>query len=151
LISPAEWTGVTGALEILWKTTLFTQRTGMNPINVILVDDEEEYVTTLSERIQMRGFNSRVAPDGEQALKMIHENTYHVMVLDLRMPGIDGMAVLKAVKKTHPEMQVVMITGHGSDLDKENALGNGAFAYMEKPVELDALIDYIKKACPDMC
>jgi DNA-binding NtrC family response regulator len=123
----------------------------MNPINILLVDDEEEYVATLSERIEMRGFNSRIAADGEQALKMIRENTYHVMVLDLRMPGIDGMTVLKAVKKTHPEIQVVMITGHGSDLDKKNALDNGAFAYMEKPVELETLIGHIKKACPDRC
>ncbi len=123
----------------------------MDPINILLVDDEEEYVATLSERIQMRGFNSRVAPDGEQALRMIRENTYDVMVLDLRMPGIDGMAVLKAVKKMHPEVQVVMITGHGSDLDKQNALDNGAFAYMEKPVELETLIGHIKKACLNVC
>ena len=123
----------------------------MDPINVILVDDEEEYVSTLSERIQMRGFNSCVASDGEQALKMIRENTYNVMVLDLRMPGMDGMTVLKAVKKTHPGIQVVMITGHGSDLDKKAALDNGAFAYMEKPVELETLIDHIKKACLNAC
>jgi two-component system, OmpR family, response regulator CpxR len=127
------------------------QRTGMNPINVILVDDEEEYVTTLSERIQMRGFNSHIAHDGEQALKMIRENFYNVMVLDLRMPGIDGMTVLKAVKKTHPDIQVVMITGHGGDLDRKAALDNGAFAYMEKPVELEVLVGHIKKACSVAC
>jgi DNA-binding response OmpR family regulator len=119
----------------------------MDPMNILLVDDEEEYVSTLSERIQMRGYKTCIASDGEQALKMIRENAYKIMVLDLRMPGIDGMTVLKQVKQTHPHIHVVMITGHGSDIDKKAALENGAYAYMEKPIELETLIGHIKKIC----
>ena len=69
-----------------------------------------------------------------------------VMVLDLRMPGIDGMEVLRRVKKNYPQVQVIILTGHGSEKDKEQAKKLGAFAYMNKPADLETLVDTLKKA-----
>ena len=119
----------------------------MDRIKIILVDDEKEYVTTLSERIQMRGMETTIAFDGEKAIEMVENQIFDVMVLDLKMPGIDGLSVLKAIQKTKPEIKVIIITGHGSDVEKEIAYKNGAFMYMQKPVVLDELIDHIKCAC----
>jgi len=118
----------------------------MNSIKVILVDDEQEFVTTLSERIQIRNIGTHIAFSGEQALEMVKNFSFDAMVLDLNMPGMDGLAVLKSVKKIHPEIQVIILTGHGSEADQKLTLSSGAFAYLQKPVELDTLIHHIKNA-----
>jgi two-component system response regulator CpxR len=116
------------------------------PTKVLLVDDEREFVQTLSERLLMRDMGSAVAYDGESALELIKEDEPEVMILDLRMPGIDGIEVLKRVKATQPGIEVIILTGHGSEEDKEICMNLGAFAYLHKPVDIDALSDTIKKA-----
>jgi len=118
----------------------------MEKIKVMLVDDEEEFVTTLSERIQMRDFSSSVAFTGEQALQIVDDQIPDVMVLDLKMPGIDGMEVLRRVKKAYPNVQVIILTGHGSEKDRKEALSLGAFGYLHKPVQIDELARQIIKA-----
>ena len=118
----------------------------MKKIKILLVDDEQEFVGALSERIQMRNFNSNIAFDGEQALEIVDKDVPDVVVLDLKMPGIDGMEVLRRIKKNYPKVQVIIQTGHGSDKHEEEAKKLGAFGYFQKPVELDTLIDKIKKA-----
>ena len=112
----------------------------------MLVDDEEEFVTTLSERIQMRNFSSSVAFTGEQALQIVDDQVPDVMILDLKMPGIDGMEVLRRVKKAYPKVQVVILTGHGSEKDRKEALSLGAFGYLQKPVQIDELVRHIMNA-----
>ncbi len=118
------------------------------PSKVLLVDDEREFVQTLSERLLMRDMGSAVAYDGESALAMIndHEDEPEVMILDLKMPGIDGIEVLKRVKKTRPEIEVIILTGHGSKEDRETCMRMGAFAYLQKPVDIDVLSETLKKA-----
>jgi two-component system response regulator CpxR len=116
------------------------------PSKVLLVDDEREFAQTLSERLLMRDMGSAVAYDGESALAMISEEEPEVMILDLKMPGIDGIEVLKRVKQTRPEIEVIILTGHGSDQDRQTCLGLGAFAYLQKPVEIELLTDTLKKA-----
>lgn len=118
----------------------------MDKIKVMLVDDEEEFVTTLSERIQMRDFNSSVAFTGEQALQIVDDQIPDVMVLDLKMPGIEGMEVLRRVKKAYPQVQVIILTGHGSEQDRKEALSLGAFGYLQKPVQIDELARQIINA-----
>ncbi|MFO7667596.1 MAG: response regulator [Desulfobacterales bacterium] len=118
----------------------------MDKIKVMLVDDEEEFVTTLSERIQMRDFNSSVAYTGEQALQIVNDQVPDVMILDLKMPGIDGMEVLRRVKKAYPKVQVIILTGHGSEKDRKEALSLGAFGYLQKPVQIDELVKHIISA-----
>ena len=118
----------------------------MKEIKVLLVDDEEEFVQTLAERIEMREIGSDVALNGEEALKKVDANAPDVMVLDLKMPGIDGMEVLRQTRKAYPNVQIIMLTGHGSKKDEKEARRLGAFEYLQKPVPIDVLVKKIKLA-----
>jgi DNA-binding NtrC family response regulator len=114
-------------------------------IKILLVDDEKDFVESLSERLELRDMDAKIAYDGEQALNAVKEGKPDVMVLDLRMPGIDGIEVLKRVKKTHPDIRVVVLTGHGTDKDEQEAKKLGAYAYLKKPVDIDQLIGTVHK------
>lgn len=114
--------------------------------SVLLVDDEKEFVSTLAERMQIRGFQPQVAFSGEQALEMVERSVPDVMVLDLKMPGIDGLQVLRCVKKRHPRTQVIMLTGHGSERDEATARRLGAFEHLQKPVDLNDLVRVMEQA-----
>ncbi len=116
------------------------------PSKVLLVDDEREFVQTLSERLMMRDMGSAVAYDGESALHIIEEDEPEVLLLDLKMPGIDGLEILRRVKQTRPEMEVIILTGHGSEADREACMKLGAFAYLQKPLDIDELSDTIRRA-----
>jgi CheY-like chemotaxis protein len=116
------------------------------PSKVLLVDDEEEFVHTLSERLQTRQMAPAIAYNGEQALEMAAAEEPEVMVLDLKMPGIDGIEVLRRVKKRHPATEVIILTGHGSDAEEKLANELGAFAYLRKPVDIDLLTQTMKDA-----
>ena len=116
------------------------------PSKVLLVDDEREFVQTLSERLLLREMGSAVAYDGESALTLIKDDEPEVMILDLKMPGIDGIEVLRRVKSTNPDIEVIMLTGHGSEADREVCMNLGAFAYLQKPVDIDLLSETLKKA-----
>jgi YesN/AraC family two-component response regulator len=89
---------------------------------------------------------SAVAYDGESALALVREDEPEVMIIDLKMPGIDGMEILKQVKATRPEIEVIVLTGHGSEADRKRCMQLGAFAYMQKPVDIDELSATLKKA-----
>jgi CheY-like chemotaxis protein len=116
------------------------------PSKVLLVDDEREFVETLSERLQMRDLTTAVVYNGEEALSYITEEEPEVMILDLRMPGIDGVEVLRRVKKDHPDVEVIILTGHGTEKDEALTRELGAFAYLEKPVEIDKLAKTVQAA-----
>jgi CheY-like chemotaxis protein len=109
------------------------------PSKVLLVDDEREFVQTLSERLLMREIGSAVVYDGQEALSLVAEDEPEVVVLDLKMPGIDGIEVLRRLKRDHPAVEVIILTGHGSAKDRQTCLELGAFAYLEKPVDIDEL------------
>ncbi len=116
------------------------------PSKVLLVDDEREFVQTLSERLIMRDMGPAVAYDGESALNLITEDEPDVMIVDLKMPGIDGIEVLRKVKENRPEIEVIILTGHGHEEDRELCMKLGAFAYLQKPLDINELSDIIKKA-----
>ncbi|MBW2515208.1 MAG: response regulator [Deltaproteobacteria bacterium] len=116
------------------------------PSKVLLVDDEREFVQTLSERLIMRDMGPAVAYDGESALNLIKEDEPEVMIVDLKMPGIDGLEVLKKVKETRPDIEVIILTGHGHEEDRELCMKLGAFAYLQKPLDINELSEIIKKA-----
>ncbi len=118
----------------------------MKEIKILLVDDEEEFVKSLAERIKLRELGTDVAKNGEQALRMVQDEVPDVMVLDLKMPGIDGLEVLRRVKKAYPSVEVIILTGHGSEKDEKAARRLGAFDYLQKPVEIDSLVKNIKRA-----
>lgn len=115
-------------------------------IKVLFVDDEEDFVRTMAERMEMRELGGEVAFSGQQALQMLEDDVPDVMVLDLRMPGIDGMEVLRRVKKTFPQIEVIIMTGHGSDKDEEEARRLGAFDYLRKPVDIEHLMETVRNA-----
>jgi CheY-like chemotaxis protein/cytidylate kinase len=116
------------------------------PPKVLLVDDEQEFVLTLSERLQSRNLESAIAFDGEQALQIIETDAPDVMILDINMPGINGLEVLRRVKQAKPFTEVIILTGHGSEKEETRAAELGAFAYLTKPVNIDVLAETMKKA-----
>lgn len=118
----------------------------MKNLKVLLVDDEEEFVKALAERLEMRDLRSDTVYDGEEALSFVEDQEPDVMVLDLKMPGIDGMEVLRRVKKAYPKIEVIILTGHGTEKHEEEARRLGAFDYLEKPVNLDVLVKKMKQA-----
>jgi CheY-like chemotaxis protein/cytidylate kinase len=128
------------------KSDIYRKHNFEMPSKVLLVDDEREFVKTLSERLIMRDMGPAVAYDGESALNLIQEDEPEVMIVDLKMPGIDGLEVLRKVKETRPEIEVIILTGHGHEEDRELCMKLGAFAYLQKPLDINELSEIIKKA-----
>ncbi|MBF0327767.1 MAG: response regulator [Nitrospirae bacterium] len=122
----------------------------MNDIKILLVDDEEDFIRTLSERLEMRDLKSNTAFDGEQAISIVNDQEPDIIILDLKMPGIDGMEVLRRVRKSYPNIQVIIQTGHGNDLDESEARQLGVFDYLKKPVDVELLVERIKAAAKAM-
>ncbi|MHC4672920.1 MAG: response regulator [Planctomycetota bacterium] len=118
----------------------------MKKLKVLLVDDEEEFVETLADRLKMRDLEADTAHNGEEALSVIKKEEPDVIVLDLKMPGLDGIEVLRRVKKAYPNVEVIILTGHGSEKDEQAARNLGAFDYIKKPADLDTLVPRIKNA-----
>jgi two-component system, OmpR family, response regulator CpxR len=129
-----------------YQADIYRQADFKLPSKVLLVDDEREFVETLSERLMLREIGSAVVYDGTEALRVATEEEPDVIVLDLKMPGIDGVEVLKRLKKDHPEMEVIILTGHGSARDRETCMQLGAFAYLEKPVDIEQLSKVMQEA-----
>jgi DNA-binding NtrC family response regulator len=118
----------------------------MEDFKVLLVDDEEDFLLSLSERLRLRDVAPDTASSGQAALDRIREAEPAVIVLDLKMPGMHGLEVLKRVKRAHPHIEIVILTGHGSDADRAEAERLGAFAYLQKPVSMDVLMGTLRKA-----
>jgi len=112
----------------------------MSKIRVLLVDDEEDYVKAMAERMDMRDLQSQVALSGEEALAVLDDDPPDVIVLDLRMPGMQGMEVLERVRKEHPHIQVIILTGHGGEKEEKEARRLGAFEYVQKPADTGDLV-----------
>ncbi|HMK56736.1 MAG TPA: response regulator [Dissulfurispiraceae bacterium] len=115
-------------------------------IKVLLVDDEEAFVNTLAQRLKMRELKVDTVYDGEQALSAVKSQEPDVMVLDLKMPGLHGMDVLREIRKAYPNMQVIILTGHGTDKDEEEARRLGGFDFLRKPADIETLVGKIKEA-----
>jgi two-component system response regulator CpxR len=128
------------------KTDIYRKHDFKMPSKVLLVDDEREFAQTLSERLMMRDMGSAVAYDGESAFNLINEEDPEVIILDLKMPGIDGLEVLRKVKQTHPEIEIIILTGHGNEEDRKLCMELGAFAYLQKPLDISVLSETIQKA-----
>ncbi len=119
---------------------------GTSVVRLLLVDDEEAYVNVLANRLGKRGFEVTKAHSGGEALQNLRHHEFDVAVLDLKMADMDGIEVLKIFKLMVPQMQVIMLTGHGSAAACKEGLELGAFDYLMKPCELDALVKKIQQA-----
>ena len=113
---------------------------------VLLVDDEEEFVETLAERMRTRGMDVSTSNSGANALQLVDDEDFDVVVLDLKMPGVDGIEALKRIKRRRPDIQVVLLTGHATVEKGVEAIKEGALEFLEKPVDLRSLTDAIGKA-----
>jgi len=115
-------------------------------IKVLVVDDEVTFADTLAQRLKMRDLKVKTVYDGEQALSKVKEEEPDVMILDLKMPGMHGMEVLREIRKAYPDIQVIVLTGHGTEKDEEESKRLGGFDYMNKPADIDHLEHKIRKA-----
>ena len=122
------------------------QDTKAAPIRVLLIDDEIGYVNVLSNRLSKRSFVVGKANSGSEALQRLRQQDYDVAVLDLKMEDMDGIEVLKILKKMAPELAVIMLTGHGSAEAAHEGIKQGAYDYLTKPCELEDLVDKIQEA-----
>ncbi len=118
-------------------------------IRVLMVDDEERFRETTAKLLTNRGFETTIAASGEEALKILSRQPQDVVVLDIRMPGMDGHQALSAIKKDHPDLQVIMLTGHGNANSARAALAQEAYDYLSKPCDIDILTAKINSAYMD--
>lgn len=113
---------------------------------ILLVDDEVEFITTLAERLELRGMAVRVVHDGMTALEAAAKEEPQAMVLDLMMPGLNGLDVLRRVRRDHPAVPVILLTGQGKAQDGAEGVKLGAFSYMTKPLDLEELLGTLGQA-----
>jgi DNA-binding NtrC family response regulator len=119
----------------------------MDPIRVLLVDDETELVSTLAERLELRGFEARWFISAEEALQCENICTFEVAVLDVKLPRISGLELKKRLQVKCPSMKFIFLTGHGSSDDfAAGAAEAGEMFYLVKPVQIEAMVDKIHKA-----
>ena len=118
----------------------------MDTTHLLLVDDEDSFRLPLSKRLAKRGFVVEQAADGSQCLAMLGEKRIDVVVLDVKMPGMSGIDVLQNIKREHPDIEVILLTGHATTASGVEGIKSGAFDYLTKPVELDQLVNKIGQA-----
>jgi two-component system, OmpR family, response regulator len=117
-----------------------------NSVRVLLVDDEEAFTGNLAMILTVRDYEVTAVHDGESAIRAVEEGEYDVAILDLMMPGIDGIETLRQIKKRKPLLEVIMLTGHGSIETGVEGMNLGAFDYAMKPIDVGDLLEKITDA-----
>jgi len=118
----------------------------MDRMKVLLVDDEEDLISTLAERLELRGIAAEAATTGAEAVDLVNEKEFDVVVVDVKMPGMDGLEVMRRIKARRPHMQVILLTGRGSEQESQAGLEEGAFDYLVKPINIEDLIQKMREA-----
>lgn len=118
----------------------------MSNAQLLIVDDEERFLTTTTTIMEKRGINTKSASTGAEALRIIDESPVDVVILDVKMPGMDGVETLKRIKRNYPLIEVIMLTGHGSVDSAVKGLRMGAFDYVMKPCDIPDLLEKIEDA-----
>ena len=113
---------------------------------LLIIDDEVEFASTLCQRLCLRGIDTKDVHSGTEGLARLAEIAPDIVILDLKMPDMNGLDVLAGIKKHNPVIEVIMVTGHGSAASGMEAMEKGAFDYIMKPVELSDLLEKIKSA-----
>jgi DNA-binding NtrC family response regulator len=119
----------------------------MTTKKVLLVDDEVDFTASMAKVLRRRGFEVESVADGLSAMRRIVEKPYNVIVLDVKMPGMDGIQVLAEIRKLAIKARVILLTGHLSITDEEDGLKKGAFAYLFKPIPILKLVELVESAC----
>ena len=115
-------------------------------IKVLLVDDEKEFLEVLSKRLEVRGFDVETAISGEGALSWIQKTEFDVVLLDVMIPGDNGIEILKEIKRSRPFIHIIMLTGHAKIDTAVRGMELGAYDYLIKPIEIESLVEKIKMA-----
>jgi DNA-binding NtrC family response regulator len=115
-------------------------------LRVLVVDDEQDFATALAERLRRRGLAADAVFSGHEALGRLAIAPYDVMVLDLKMPGLDGLSTLRQARQAHPDIQVVVLTGHGTVASGIEGMQVGAADFLQKPADIDDLCTAIRAA-----
>jgi len=118
----------------------------MDKFRVLVVDDELDFLETIIKRLQARNINVMGAESGRQALELMAEKDFDVVILDVKMPGMDGIEALREMKKRKPLVEVILLTGHASVESGIQGMQLGAFDYVMKPVALDELLEKMRQA-----
>lgn len=118
----------------------------MGKIRILVVDDEDDFRETMVNRLVKRDFDAEGAESGEKALERVNAYLFDVILLDIRMPGIDGITALREIKKIKPLIEVIMLTGHGSVESGIEGMKLGAFDYLLKPCDFNVLLEKIQQA-----
>ena len=113
-------------------------------LSVLLIDDEEDFIRTLATRLELRGMRPRVAFSGMQGLEEMEKEAPDVVLLDMRMPVLSGLDVLRRIRANHPDLPVMIITGHCAEHDRDQALQLGVQGYYSKPVPFDELLGSLR-------
>ncbi len=113
----------------------------MEKMKIMLVDDEERFLKTTKKLLEKKGYAVLTAISGEEALEKLKPQNVHVVILDVKMPGMDGNETLKAIKTLYPLVEVIMLTGHGTMDSAIDGLKSGAFDYLVKPADIDELLE----------
>ena len=116
------------------------------PQKVLIVDDEKDFLDIIAERLLARGMDVSTATSAEDALNMVEEESFDVVILDFMMPALDGFKALKLMKAKRPDVQIIVLTGNVPDEKRMEAKALGALDVIEKPPDLKDLIQIIKKA-----
>lgn len=109
--------------------------------SVLVVDDEQDFVDTLVKRLERRGFNVTGVGGGKEALMLLGQKTFDVVILDVMMPGMDGIETLREIKLGWPKTQVILLSGHGGEEMGMRGMAYGAYAYLLKPVSLKVVVE----------
>jgi DNA-binding NtrC family response regulator len=118
----------------------------MESLTILIVDDEEDLLVALAERLTLRGLTVEKTTRGAEALSLLEQHDFGVVLLDLRMPGIDGLALLAQIKQKYPDLPVILFTGLSSVGEAESGLQRGAFSYLMKPIDIEKLLEEIRRA-----
>lgn len=118
----------------------------MPHIKVLIVDDEAEFASALAERLNLRDFHTEAVFDADDAVASVRNNPPDIVLLDYRMPGMDGIGILKKIKEMDASVEVIMLTGLQDTLSMEEGMKSGVFEYLVKPVDLEELMAKIRQA-----
>jgi len=118
----------------------------MEKMKIMLVDDEERFLTTTKKLIEMKGYDVLTASSGAEALERLRLKNVHVVILDVKMPGMDGIATLRRIKSEFPLVEVIMLTGHATAESAVDGLKSGATDYLMKPTDMGELLEKAEEA-----
>ncbi len=118
----------------------------MEKMKLMLVDDEERFLATTKKLLEKKGLDALTASSGQEALEKLRSHGVHVVILDVKMPGMDGIETLKEIKRLYPLVEVIMLTGHATVESAVDGLKSGATDYLMKPTDVSALVEKAQEA-----